>query len=382
MGILLALIKKELIQTFRDKRLRVVIFAMPIIQMTVFGFAISNEVKRVPISVCDQDMSPASRLLTDSLTQGDYFVLNYMHFNCDDAAKDLENNRSKIAVIIPPDFQKKKECGDSAEVQILIDGSDGNSAAVASGYMIRILRESALAGSINTLPVIAGAAVAGIRPPPPPDVSADIRVWYNPSLESRYFLIPGIITMIITLIVTLLTAMGITREKEAGTFEQLIVSPISGWQLILGKTLPFLLVGILDVFLISAVSKLIFHMPFNGPLIVFFMLNIIYIFAMLGLGLFISSISKTQQQAMMTVFALLFPFIILSDFFFPVENMPELIQIVTLINPMRYSLVAQREILLKGSGWEQVGDNILILLMFAIFFVGYGAIRFRKSLAS
>ena len=378
MDILLAMIRKELIQTFRDPRLRLVIFAMPIIQMTVFGFAISSEVKRVPISVCDQDRSPASRKLVDSILQGGYFRMVHFTTDCNRSVSDLAYNRSKISVNFLPGFQGHLTAGDPAPVQFLVDGSDGNSATVATGYLLRILQGK----SAEAVPLPpSGAALSGTPVPGPASVEPRIRVWYNPSMESRYFLIPGIITMIITLIVTLLTAMGITREKEAGTFEQLVVSPLHGWQLILGKTLPFLLVGALDVTLVLGVSILVFHMPFNGRPDVFIALNLVYILAMLGLGLFISSISKTQQQAMMTVFALIFPFIILSDFFFPVDNMPELIQNLTLLNPMRYSLVAQREVMLKGSGWDQVGDNILILGGFALVFLGYGIMRFRKSLA-
>lgn len=379
MGILLALIKKEFIQTFRDHRLRIVIFVMPVIQMTLFGFAISSEVKNVPITVCDQDGSSSSRELVSALTRGDYFRVVQFTRDSREAVRDLEVNRAKISVIIPPDFQEKILKGEDSPFQLLVDGSDGNSASIASGYILRIMRETSLSRAV---PVISGSQLAGVVPPSRPSFEPEIRVLYNPEMESRFFLIPGIITMLITLIVSLLTAMGITREKEAGTFEQLIVSPIQGWQLILGKTLPFLVIGAMDVVLVVVVGKLIFGMPFNGDPFAFAVLNLTYVFAILGLGLFISSISKTQQQAMMTVFAVLYPFIILSDFFFPIENMPVAIQYLTIINPMKYSLVAQREIMLKGSGWEQVGSNILVLAGFAVAFIAYGVFRFRKSLAS
>lgn len=377
MIVLKTLIKKELIQTLRDKKIRIVIFVMPVMQMIIFGFAITSEVKNLKISICDLDKSVYSRELISTLTRGEYFkVANYTE-SSKEALDDLFNNRSRISIIIPPSFEKKLRMGLNSEFQILIDGSDGNSANIAMGYILRMVQDS----NLRATPKFSGVRLSGIFPQPFSQVSLEPRIRYNEQMESRFFLLPGILTMILTIIITLLTAMGITREKEAGTFEQLIVSPLKGWELILGKTLPFFLIGMIDLFLVTMVSLRVFQMPFNGSIFVFLLLNSTYILCMLGMGLFISTISNSQGQAMMTVFALLFPFIILSDFFFPIENMPIWIQYLTYINPIKYSLTAQREIFLKGNGLEVIYPNVLALAGFFIFFLSYGAFRFRKSLA-
>jgi len=377
-SVLKALIVKELIQTLRDKKLRVVIFLIPVIQMLIFGVAVTNDVHNLPLTICDQDQTTSSREVASSLTRGGYFVLKDTVDSVAEAKEDLLFNRSKMVVIIPHDFHEKLMRNEASPLQILLDGSDGNSATIAMGYAIRILQDLKPAGGIRVVPLILSA---GALPPSLPDLAVDERVWYNPGMESSFFMIPGVVTMILTIITTLLTAMGITREKEIGTFEQLIVSPITGWQLMLGKTLPYALIGFVDALLVTLISILVFSIPLNGPIWLLALLNIVYIFAMLGLGLFISTVSSSQQQAMMTVFAVLFPFVILSDFFFPLENMPAVIRYLTVFNPMKYCLTAQREIFLKGSGWESVYPNILSLFLFSVSFFSYGSLRFRKNIS-
>ncbi len=374
-----ALVIKELIQTFRDKKLRIVIFLMPVLQTILFGVAVNNEVKNLPVTICDQDRSSLSRELASTLTRGGYFVIAATTSSLRETDEDLMMNRSRAAVVIPPGFERRIKAGRRSPIQLLMDGSDGNTASIALGYLLRMLQD--LQEEARIVPVL--YAVRGGAPPPAfGNPGLRLRVWYNPQMESSHFMIPGVITMILTVITTLLTAMGITREREMGTFEQLIVSPIRGWELMLGKTLPYALIGFFDAILVTLVSLFLFRIPLNGPVPLLALLNLLYVLAMLGMGLFISTVSSSQQQAMMTVFAVLFPGVILSDFFFPLENMPDLIRIITYFNPMRYGMHAQREIFLKGAGWRESAHSLLILAAFGFSFLTLGSLRFRKKIST
>lgn len=364
------LMVKEWIQTFRDRRMLVIIFVVPVLQMILFGVAVSNDVRNFPILVVDQDRSALSREIISAFGSGGTFRIVGITADGAEGESALRNNRARMAVVIPPDLSEHQKAGRSAAVQLLLDGSDGSTGTVALGYSMRILSELRLTARSGSIP--------GLRPFG--GVSLESRIFYNPSLESPYYMVPGIITMILTVIATMLTAMGITKEREKGTFEQLVVSPIRGWELMLGKTLPFAVIAFFDATLATGVGTAVFHIPLTGSASALAALNLSYVLAMLGLGLFVSTVSESQQQAMMTVFAIIFPFIILSDFFFPIENMPVVIQYATLLNPMRFCLRAQREIFLKGSGWIEVWPNITVLMGFASVFLGYGAVRFRRSL--
>lgn len=369
-GVVWVLMVKEFLQALRDKRMLMVIFIMPLIQVTVFGYAISNDVKNITLTVADQDGSRLSREVASALVRGGYFILHRRTNDPREARKDLLLNRARIALVIPPDFARRMERGDAAPLQLLVDGSDGSSAGIALGYALRILQKSLSPPA--RLP-------AAFRPP---RVELEERVWYNPEVESRYYLLPGIVTMVLTVVIMLLTAMAITRERESGSLEQLLVSPIRSYELLLGKTLPFAAIGLFDAALVTAAGIFIFGLPLRGSLPALFVLQVIYIAAMLGLGLLISTVSGSQQQAMLTVFAFLFPALILSDFFFPLGNMPESVQVLMrFLNPLLYGLRAQREIFLKGAGLAQVRHDLLALLAFAAVFFSLGVWRFRKMLS-
>jgi|JI10StandDraft_1071094.scaffolds.fasta_scaffold22731_8 ABC-2 type transport system permease protein len=370
-----ALIRKELIQTLRDKKLRVVLFALPVVQLIIFGTAISTDVKKTKVTLCDEDRSKASREIHSILTAGEYFEITDINEDCRKSENLLYVNKAKILLVIPAGFEKKLQMGENSPLQAVLDGSDGSSASTSLGYMLRMFMEH----QWKTWQKTPDIRLYSITPPPLPKPELQTRVYFNPEMESRFFLLPGIMTMILTIIVTLLTAMGITREKESGTFDQLIVSPIRGWELILGKTLPYLLIGLVDLLLVTLVSRYVFQLKMSGSFAAFIILNTVYIICMLGLGLFISTVSSSQGQAMMTVFGFLFPFIILSDFFFPVDNMPIFVRRLTMLNPMKYALVAQREIFLKGNGLAFLWDSVLILCLFSVIFLGYGAYRFRAG---
>ncbi len=362
-----AIILKEWIQTFRDRRMLVIIFAVPVVQMILFGVATNNEVHNLQTIVVDQNRSALSREILSAVGRGGYFDVIDVTPDAQAAVQAMMKNRARIIIVIPPDLEERYYAGRRADVQLLLDGSDGNSATIAMAYLMRIL---------NSVSEKWSAPSGRLAYP----VNIETRVLYNPALISSHYMVPGIIAMILTIITTMLTAMGITREKERGTFEQFVVSPVRGWQLMLGKTIPYAVIAGADAGVATVIGMLVFEIPLTGSISALVVLNMAYILAMLGMGLFISTISQTQQQAMMTVFAVLFPFIILSDFFFPLENMPLAVQWGTLLNPMRYALRAQREIFLKGSGWAEVWTNIVVLCGFAVAFLGYGALRFRKSL--
>ncbi len=375
MSVIFTLVKKELIQTLRDPRMKLVVFVMPIIQMLIFGVAITNEVKNLNVTVCDADHSIMSRSLIRTITASDYFVIHRYAEDCSMIEDDLYKNRSILAIHIPERFEAKYLRGDKAPLQILIDGSDGNTASIAMGYLQRMLSHVELK---QVRPRIA----VGVRPLPFVRINLETRVFYNPGLESKNYMIPGVITMVLSVLTILLTAMGITKEKESGTFEQLIVSPIRGYELVLGKTIPYAIIGFFDAIMVTIVSVFVFEVPLNGAIAHLAILNFLYVTAMLGLGLFISTVSSSQQQAMMTVFAFLFPALILSDFFFPLDNMPALIRYLTYANPMRYALSAQRGIFLRGSGIEDLIVAIIALGIFTILFLGLGVFRFRKKILS
>lgn len=373
MKVILTLIKKELLQTLRDSRMRMVILGMPIIEIIIFGFAISTDVKNFPIAVCDEDRSIASREIISVLGRGEYFTVKDQLASCRDAEKELYYNRAKMVVVIPSGYGENLLSGKKNSVQLLLDGSDSSSATIASGYVTGML----MGISVKQFPPV----LVNIIPPAFSGISLETRVWYNPDMEARNFFLPGIVIMIITLIITLLTAMGITREKEAGTIEQLAVSPIAGWELVLGKTIPYLFIGVVDLSITTAAIYIIFNVTMNGNIFIYYLFNIVYIITMLGIGLFISTVSPSQGQAMMTVFAAIFPGIILSDFFFPIENMPQGIQWLTMLNPIKYAMHSQREVFIKGNGFETIGTSLIVLTLFAVFFYSYGAIRFRKSIS-
>ncbi|MBX7059575.1 MAG: ABC transporter permease [Leptospirales bacterium] len=370
---LLALIQKEFLQTLRDRRMLVIIFLIPLIQTTIFGVAVSNEVRNVPIAVIDSSRTLQSRELIDALRANDHFRFVYLGPDVSRGEELLRNNAARIAVYFPPDYARRLDRGEVATVQALVDGSDSNSAGIALGYMQRIVAvQSAATLRPRSLSPIALSSRGGVE--------LRDRLWYNPGGESRYYLLPGIGTMVLTTVIMLLTAMGITRERETGSFDQLVVSPIRPWQLLLGKTAPFAVIGLLEAALVTAASVFLFGQPFVGSLATLSALDALYVVVMLGLGLLISSVSASQQQAMLTVFAFLLPATILSDFFFPLANMPEPIRWLTIVNPMRYCMAAQRMIFLKGAGFAEIKWNLVALAGLAFLFYGLGALRFKRML--
>jgi ABC-2 type transport system permease protein len=365
---------KELLELRQDPRLFALIFVAPIVQLTMLGYAASTDVRDVPIVVVDQDRSARSRELIARFGASPYFTVVGTANNLNDVDPWLERGGAWLALAIPGDYHDTLSNGRPATVQVLADGTDSNSAGVALGYAANLVAayNQELAGR---------QATAMGRTLPPRPIEARIRVWFNPELESRDFMVPGIVALLLLLITTTLSSMGIVREKELGTLEQLNVTPVTRWQLIVGKLLPYGLIGLIDVVVVSMAAVLWFEIPLLGSPWLLFGTSAIYLLTTLGLGLFISTISDTQQQAMMTAaFFFLTPMLYLSGFIFPIENMPAVIQPITYLIPLRYFIVIVRGIFLKGVGVAVLWPQILALLTWGLVIVGLAVARSRKTL--
>ena len=352
------LVWKEFLELRLNPRLFGVVIVAPIIQLTLLGYAATTDVKDVPIVVADGDRSAASRDLVQRFDASRIFTVIGAVNTVNEIEPYLETGGAWLAVVIPAGFGSDLGAGRQPTVQVAADGTDANSTTVALGYATAL---------------IGGEARGPIDP--------RIRVWFNPQLESRHFMIPGVLALVLLVVTANLAAMGIVREKEVGTLEQLNVTPLRRWELIGGKLLPYGLIGMVDVLLVVAVAVFWFQVPLRGSFLLLFAISMIYVLCTLGLGLFISTISETQQQAMMTAtFFFLMPMIYLSGFVFPIENMPAVIQMVTYLIPLRYFLVIVRGIFLKGVGMEVLWPQVAALSAWGIVVISLAVMRSRKTL--
>jgi ABC-2 type transport system permease protein len=366
---------KELLELRSDPRLFGVIFIAPVVQLTMLGYAASTDVKDVPIVIVDQDRSARSRELIARFEGSPYFRVVGTAGNLNEIDPWLERSEAWMALAIPGDYRDQLGNGRPAMVQVVADGTDSNSTNVALGYASNLL------AAYNQELAERRAASEGRTLAPPP-IEARIRVWFNPELESRDFMIPGIVALLLLVITTNLSSMAIVREKELGTLEQLNVTPVTRWQLIVGKLLPYGLIGLVDVVVVTVAAILWFEIPLKGSPVLLGVTSAIYLLTTLGLGLFVSTISNTQQQAMMTsTFFFLTPMLYLSGFIFPIENMPAVIQPITYLIPLRYFIVIVRGIFLKGVGVAVLWPQILALLAWGLVIVGLAVARSRKTLA-
>jgi ABC-2 type transport system permease protein len=367
----LHMVRKELIELRQDPRLFGIIIMAPIIQLTMLGYAATTDVRDVPLVVVDEDRSRESRDLISRFDASQNFVVVESLTSLDHISAWLDEGRAWMALAIPADYGERVRAGRPVAVQVVADGSDASSTNVALGY----------AGTLVAAYAREVAAAAG-RGTATPLVSADVRVWYNPQLESRDFMIPGIVALLLLVITTNLSSMAIVREKEVGTLEQLNVTPLARWQLIVGKLLPYAIIGMIDVLLVVAVAVFWFEIPVRGSVPLLLAMSLVYLLSTLGLGLFVSTISSTQQQAMMTTtFFFLLPMVFLSGFVFPIENMPAWIQPVTYLIPLRYFLVIVRDIFMKGVGLETFWREALSLLAWGLCILTLATLRSSKRLA-
>jgi ABC-2 type transport system permease protein len=360
------LVRKELIQVFRDSRLRGLIFLAPIGQLVIFGYAVSTDVRETATFVVDHDRTQASRELVEALTSSGYFRIAGRSDRGADLVAALDHGRAVLGLEIPVGYAAALRDGAGADVQLLFDGTNSNLATVARGYAERIIATHA-------------ASIATGQPAAPIDLRE--RAWFNPDLISRNYNVPGVVGMIMMLICLLLTSLAVVREREIGTLEQLMVSPLRPAELIAGKTIPFALVGLIDLGIVTAVALLWFHIPFAGNAWLLLVASLLYLLSGLGVGLLVSTVSKTQQEAFMTSFLFFMPTVLLSGFMFPVSSMPALFRWLTLINPVRHYMVIVRGIFLKGAGLEALWPQYVALLLIGTAILAFAATRFHKTTA-
>jgi len=365
------LVKKEFIQIRRDRRMLPILLVLPVMQLIILGYAVSSDIKHVSTVVCDLDRTPESRAFIDRFAATEYFDIRY-RVDDERKIKDLvDGGRARLGLVIPPRFAARLARQETATVQLLLDGSDSNTATVAQGYVTQIVNAASARiilerlGPKSTLPVA---------------VNPTIRVWFNPDLKSVNFMVPGVIALILTIVTMTMTATAIVKEKERGTIEQLIVTPIRPHQLMLGKAIPFVIIAYVDILIVVVAGVLWFRVPIAGSFLLLLALSGLFIMTTLGLGLLISTVSQTQQQAMMLSFFINPPFMLLSGFIFPIASMPEPMQYITYIIPLRYFLIIIRGIFLKGIGLEILWPQALALLAFGVTVLTLSAMRFRKRL--
>jgi len=372
-----AIIRKEFLQIWRDPRtLGIIIFA-PLIMLVLYGYAVNFEIKNIAIAVCDQDQTRMSREFVQGLSANGYFELKKMILDPNKLLAEMDEGTAKAVLWLPAGFQKKILGMKESQVFLGIDGSDANTATIALGYLSGYTRLYSSKLSLARLESSGMASLAqGLIP-----YRVEQRIWYNPELKSAHFIIPGLISTLLMMLVSLLTAMAITGEKERNTFEQLAASPIKAWQLILGKLIPYAMVSFGGVLLIIPAGILLFQVPLRGSLLVLLFFIMIFLIATLGIGLLISTIAKSQQQAMLLAASLTaMPAVLLSGFVFPIESMPKILQLITNLIPAKFFLVALRGIFLKGIGLDLLWQQAVALLIFATVLLTVASLRFKKRL--
>ena len=368
------IVKKEFIQFRRDKKMLVISIVAPIVQLILLGYAVNLDVTSIPLGACDYDRSQASREYTESFTSSGYFeiVKNYDSMNDIDA--DVDNGTISAAIIIPANFGNEIQSGSPCEVQAVIDGADSNTATFASNYISMISGQ--YSRKVLTEKSVRIFGKTAVQEP----IDTSIRIWYNPDLKSRNFMIPGVLGLLLMIITMILTSLAIVKEKEIGTMEQINVTPVKPYELLIGKMVPFIGMGIFYIVMVLSIIRFWFDIHIQGSIFLLFFLCFVFLLTTLGLGLFISTISQTQQQAMMTaVFFVMMPMIFLSGFVFPIDNMPHIIQYITYFMPLRYFFSIIRGIMLKGNGIIELWDSALPMLILGLGIFYISMKRFKKT---
>ena len=375
MRTILYFIKKEFQQFKRDPKMFGIILIAPVIQLIFLGYAANLDVDKIKMVVYDQDKSNESRKFIEEFTSSGYFQIYSSTNSYNDVTRQIDNGKALLAIVIPTDFENKINRSETVSVQALFDGSDGNTASIAAGYMQTVVTSYAKEVMVKRLNRL------GMKSIPAGSLAAEVRVWYNPTLKTRNFMVPGIVGLLLSVITLILTSLAVVKEKEIGTMEQLIVTPLKPYQIIIGKLVPFVILGFIAVIIVLTAMRFIFAIPVKGDIIFLFVSASFYIFSTLGLGLFVSTISKTQQQAMMlAIFVVLMPMIFLSGFAFPIENMPKIIQYISYVIPLRYFIDIIRGVVTKGLGFADLWLEAVILFLMGVFILSLSSVRFHKKM--
>lgn len=375
-SLILPIMKKEFIEIWRDTRSLVFVLAMPVVMLFLYGYGISSDVKRVPLVVYDRDGTAAARELIRRFTSTDYFTVVAEAANLRELRRSIDTGQAKVGLLIPEDFSRNMGAGRPAPIQFVVDGSDSNTASIAIGNIAAIGRGLELSPR-----GLRPDALVPLRSELSPPVELRTWVWYNPELRSSNFLIPGLTAVILMMLAALLTSLTVAREWERGTMEGLIASPLHPHELMVGKILPYVVIGLVDVLFILLLAVFWFRVPLRGSLTLLMVSSTIFLLGALGIGLFFSAATKNQQVAFqLSILATMLPALLLSGFFYPIDNMPPVLQAVTAIVPARYFLVVIRGIFLKGVGVWVLWKELLFLSAFAVLMLVVSSAKFQKRL--
>jgi len=376
-AILKSLLMKEFRQILRDRRMRAMLFGSPVLMILLFGYAVNTDISEVKMIILDNDKSSESRELIRKFTSSGYFTFYDSIKSSGMAAEYLDKGEAELFIHIPENFQKNLLSGKTSELQIILDGTDSSRASVITAYINQIsadFSDEYLTKKIRMVLLSRDSSGVGLKEPLP----VKERVMFNPDLTSRNFYIPGVLGLIVALVTIMLTSMSVVKERESGTMEQIIVSPMKSSEFVAGKTLPFALIGIAEISIMTLIAIAWFKVPFNGSFIFLIFSSIFYIMCTLSVGLYISTVSQTQQQAMLSTFLFFIPAIMLSGFVFPIYAMPEIFQYITYLNPMRYFMTIIRGIFLKGVGFTVLWSELLSLTILGSVLIYFSIRRFNR----
>ena len=375
------LIRKEFLQIVRNKQNFRILLIAPIFQLLLFGYAVRLDVKEVATVVVDMDRSSVSRQLVDAFSRSGYFVIKARLSSYEQADYYLERGEATMALLIPPDLERRLNSDQTTQVGVLIDGVDTTLASTVSGYGNAILQQFSIDMMESRIKRAKGLRYSYNQPNIIlPGLEPEVRAWFNPNLESKDFFVPGILALVLTFFSLVSTAMVLVREKETGTIEQLMVTPITPLELVLGKTIPSFIISLVNLVCLTILALVWFQPPFKGSMPFFCFCAVLYIITCLSIGMTVSAFCRTQQQAILSSFMVLQPAVLLSGFVFPIDNMPVVIQYATYINPLRYFIVIVREVFLKGIGWEILWPQVLPIAAMGIGFIGLSALLFKKKI--
>jgi len=372
----LPIMKKEFIEIWRDPRSLGFILIMPVLMLLLYGYGISSDIKRVPMAVYDRDRTPPARELVHRFTSTDYFVVTRQAESLREVRDAIDRGQARVGLIIPEDFSRNLAAGRPAPVQFVVDGSDSNTASIAIGNIASISKSLELTPQDLRPHALAIPQADRLLP-----IELRTWVWYNPELKSSNFLVPGLTAVILMMLAALLTSLTIAREWERGTMEGLIASPLKPYELMVGKIVPYVVIGLVVVVFIHLVAVFWFQVPLRGSLTLLMFSSTLFLLGALGIGLFVSAATKNQQVAFqLSILATMLPALLLSGFFYPIENMPPFLQAVTSVVPARYFLIIIRGIFLKGIGWATLWKELLFLTGFAVLMLVASSLKFRKRL--